>query len=76
MVTYKNKAKCLSCGDVIESTHRHDYVRCSCGNLAVDGGHDYLKRNCRDITQYEEVLEIYNGKIELEKHNVVKQRGK
>ena len=39
-----NKAKCLKCGDVIESSHRHDFVTCSCGNLSVDGGHDYLKR--------------------------------
>lgn len=39
-----NMAKCLICGDIIESVHRHDYVTCSCGNLSVDGGKDYLKR--------------------------------
>lgn len=43
-----NKAKCLKCGDVIESKYRHDYVQCSCGNLSVDGGHDYCKRGFRD----------------------------
>lgn len=39
-----NKAKCLKCGDVIESTHRHDFVQCKCGTIAVDGGKDYLRR--------------------------------
>lgn len=40
----ENKAKCLLCGDVIESVNRHDYVTCSCGNISVDGGKDYLRR--------------------------------
>lgn len=39
-----NAAICKVCNDRIESTHRHDYVTCSCGNLSVDGGYDYLKR--------------------------------
>jgi len=41
----RNSAKCLVCGDEIESKHRHDFVWCSCQNLAVDGGKDYLKRS-------------------------------
>ncbi len=40
-----NKAQCLQCLEVIESKHRHDYVACKCGGLAVDGGVDYLKRS-------------------------------
>lgn len=39
-----NRAKCLICGDVIESLHLHNFVRCSCGNLFVDGGLDYARR--------------------------------
>lgn len=39
-----NRAKCLKCGDIIESKTRHDFQTCSCGNLSVDGGHFYLKR--------------------------------
>jgi hypothetical protein len=39
-----NQAKCTICGESIYSKNRHDYVRCSCGNLAVDGGMCYLKR--------------------------------
>lgn len=40
-----NKIKCKYCGDIIESKYRHDFVRCKCGKVAVDGGHDYLRRN-------------------------------
>jgi DNA-directed RNA polymerase subunit N (RpoN/RPB10) len=39
-----NKVKCLKCGEIIESKYRHDFVSCSCGNIAVDGGHEYLRR--------------------------------
>ena len=38
----KNAIQCRLCGDVIESTDRHNYVECKCGACAVDGGHDYL----------------------------------
>ena len=36
----RNRIKCLKCGDIIESTYRHDFVMCSCGACFVDGGHD------------------------------------
>ena len=40
-----NKIQCKKCGDVIESTHRHDFKFCKCGAVAVDGGKDYLRRS-------------------------------
>ena len=42
-----NRVKCNICGDIIESWHRHDFKTCSCGNVSVDGGLDYLKRSYR-----------------------------
>jgi len=42
---HRNMIRCLSCGDMIESTHVHDYKVCRCGSVAVDGGRDYLKRS-------------------------------
>lgn len=36
-----NMARCRKCGDVIESQHRHDFVKCQCGAIFVDGGHEY-----------------------------------
>jgi hypothetical protein len=54
VVILRNSARCLLCGDEIESRHRHDYVACSCGNVAVDGGHAYLRRAARDLGSYED----------------------
>lgn len=55
-----NKAKCLKCGDIIESTHRHDFVSCKCGAIYVDGGQDYLRRvgDLENIVELSEVEEI------------------
>ena len=44
----KNRAKCKLCGDIIESLHRHDYVKCSCDEIAVDGGNDYFRASARN----------------------------
>ncbi len=41
----RNRAMCLKCGTIVESFTVHDFKRCSCGALAVDGGTDYFKRN-------------------------------
>ncbi|MCI6376195.1 MAG: hypothetical protein MR842_00310, partial [Clostridiales bacterium] len=47
-----------------EEHYRHEYVQCSCGKVAVDGGHDYLRRSYSgnrddytDLSEYEEVEE-------------------
>lgn len=50
----RNSAKCLKCGDEVESKHRHDFVRCKCKALAVDGGTDYLKRAFTEGVGYED----------------------
>ena len=54
--TIKNIAKCLLCGDIVESKHRHDFVTCKCGNLSVDGGKDYFKRSIvHGLNSYKEL---------------------
>ena len=40
----QNAASCNGCGDFIVSKHRHDFVECTCGSIAVDGGQEYLRR--------------------------------
>lgn len=40
----QNAVSCLLCGDFIVSKHRHDFVKCTCGAIAVDGGQEYLRR--------------------------------
>lgn len=41
----RNSALCLECHTEVISQHRHDFVRCKCGAVAVDGGQAYLKRS-------------------------------
>lgn len=40
----RNSVKCLICDEEIVSKHRHDFRRCSCGNISVDGGTAYVRR--------------------------------
>jgi len=40
----RNAALCMKCDTLIESKHVHDFVSCKCGAIAVDGGHEYLRR--------------------------------
>lgn len=53
-----NRAKCLLCGEIIESKHRHHFVPCHCGNLIVDGGLDYLKRIFNKMDSWVDLSEI------------------
>lgn len=54
-----NKIKCNKCGDAIESKSVHDFKFCSCHSVAVDGGHDYLRRigNREDWEELSEMTE-------------------
>lgn len=59
-VLKENKAQCLSCGDIIVSKSVHDFVRCSCKKLFVDGGLEYARRGYQkpeewvDLSTYED----------------------
>jgi predicted RNA-binding Zn-ribbon protein involved in translation (DUF1610 family) len=39
-----NRIRCTSCDTILESTSRHDFKRCECGNVAIDGGREYIRR--------------------------------
>lgn len=56
----RNRVKCLLCGEIIESKDRHDFVWCSCGNVAVDGGPEYKRRVFRGEVAYEEIEDEEN----------------
>ena len=55
-----NKIRCKHCGSIIESKYTHNCVRCKCRSVAVDGGHDYLRRCFRTSPEedFEELSEI------------------
>ncbi len=38
----RNAIRYKHCLSEIESTSLHDYKKCTCGKVAVDGGHEYL----------------------------------
>lgn len=48
----RNRAKCKLCGDILESFHRHDYISCVCGEIAIDGGLDYFKASAKDWNNF------------------------
>lgn len=53
-----NKIRCKLCGDVIESTYRHDFVECSCGACYTDGGTDYLRIGWEpEKGEYDDIVE-------------------
>jgi hypothetical protein len=49
----QNEAQCRKCEDIIFSAHRHDFKRCRCGAIAIDGGMSYIRRvgNPDDVTE-------------------------
>lgn len=61
-----NKAQCKLCGDIIESTNRHDFKRCSCGEISVDGGTSYIKRSAKNLSNIIELSEGYQEEYESE----------
>lgn len=46
----QNAVICNKCETLIFSAHRHDFVECPCGNIAVDGGQEYLRRVGKGIS--------------------------
>ena len=55
--------RCLVCGAVLTSKHRHDFVMCDCSNQTfIDGGNDYIRCGGKDPTKIE-VL-----KMDYDKH--------
>lgn len=55
----RNRCQCAQCRDIIESCHRHDFVRCGCGAIFTDGGKSYIRRgeeivgSIIDLTEWE-----------------------
>lgn len=46
----RSRAQCMSCFDIIESKHRHDFVSCKCGKIFLDGGKDYVRYGAPTLT--------------------------
>ena len=59
-----NKARCKRCGDIIESKKRYDWIDCSCGQVSVAGGLEYIKRGFKTKTANEAFEELSEYKLE------------
>jgi hypothetical protein len=55
---WMNRARCKKCGDVITSVNQHDFVRCKCGAIFVDGGSWYLRRG-GEIDAIEDMSDLF-----------------
>jgi hypothetical protein len=60
-----NAAKCVHCGDIIVSRHRHDFVKCSCDSIFVDGGLEYERRGYRLPSDYINLSKYSNESFEV-----------
>ena len=57
-VLTKNSVKCLICNTILESKHRHDFVKCHCPNeTACDGGLEYQRTLAVDLSLIENLCE-------------------
>ena len=65
-VVLSNKCQCRKCGDIIESIHRHDFVRCGCGSIFTDGGRDYIRRGAQDLNDIIDLSETYEEQYEAQ----------
>ena len=63
-VITQNAAVCHLCGEFIESKHGHDFKWCSCENVAVDGGKNYIRRAFNDKGTFTEMNEYRNMTVE------------
>jgi hypothetical protein len=69
MKLIRNKAQCLICNNIIESTYRHDFRTCTCGALSVDGGLAYERRcgSALSTNQWVDLCEYSEEEDEIDK---------
>ena len=56
---------CPKCKSTIFSRARHDFRYCVCGDIAIDGGFDYVKISFKDVIPTSKRLRIYATRQEL-----------
>jgi hypothetical protein len=47
--------RCLKCKCTVYSRARHDYRSCECGEVAIDGGFDYIRMRRKDPLGYKTI---------------------
>lgn len=59
----QNQVKCGICGDTPYSSHVHDFKRCKCRAVAVDGGLSYLRRAGEFLKSEEMSIEMEDALV-------------
>lgn len=54
----RNIARCLKCDTEVESVFCHDFQQCTCGNIFVDGGREYIRHGAIDQRAYQDMCEF------------------
>lgn len=62
----RNSAHCDECDTEIVSTHRHDWVSCTCGAIFVDGGRSYLRRGWTEGKSWADTSELTDKPRDLD----------
>ena len=58
--------KCKNCGDTVYSRALHDFRKCSCGYIGIDGGFDYGKIVFHNANDFESIeIEVDATKQDL-----------
>ena len=57
-IILRNAARCEICHTTVESTHRHDFSQCKCGNVFVDGGLVYLRGGAQHWASFTDLTEV------------------
>jgi hypothetical protein len=72
---YQDAIHCLACDDIIYSINRHDYNKCACGNVGIDGGRDYTKTTREINSPYKMVtIDLLSDEISDPKTNYGKEK--
>jgi len=66
----RNSIKCNHCNDEIESKHVHDFVRCKCGKVSVDGGLAYGKTMFTSLSDFTNTSITDEGTHELRREHL------
>lgn len=66
----RNSIRCNHCNDEIESTHRHNFVKCKCGKVSIDGGSDYHSVLFSDISDFTDTSIEDDGTHELRREHL------
>jgi hypothetical protein len=66
-----NRVKCLECGEILISQHRHDYNTCGCPNhTGVDGGGDYLRCGGKEMSKVNPIPVYSDAPFEIIRDSV------